>query len=463
MNTLKNRICRRILCLVLMIMLLPACFCSTASADDTLVTVTLSGTMRYDWAGEVFKIVNQERKKEKAESLTFSRDLTEVAMQRAAEVALYFSHTRPNGTSCFTAPEEAGYPAFACGENIAIGQGSPAAVMNAWMNSPGHRANILSASAQHIGVGCCRSGNVYAWVQMFSIGEDEATVSKKGSQQKTVEILTTVSRLSLGSFSGSDVTIEKGATADLPIITGTNTGWSHANYRIFAYAADVHLKDGTLIATTENGKIKGVEGGTGKLKLYAYKGQKKPSAAVKITVTVPLKILSQPTNVKVREAGNKATVTFGVQGTGLTYQWYVKKPGEKNFRPASTKAKYTSKIKKKNNGETVYCEVRDFKGKVVKTKKVKLSIAVPVYIKKQPASAQGPVGSSVMLTIKAKGDQMTYQWYLRHSSEEAFMPASTEQSIAVTVEETAIEAYCVVTDCYGFTATSQTVTVSPNP
>ncbi len=91
MNTLKNRICRRILCLVLMIMLLPACICSTASADDTLVTVTLSGTMRYDWAGEVFKIVNQERKKEKAESLTFSRDLTEVAMQRAAEVALYFS------------------------------------------------------------------------------------------------------------------------------------------------------------------------------------------------------------------------------------------------------------------------------------------------------------------------------------------------------------------------------------
>ena len=72
----------------------------------------------------------------------------------AREIVTLFSHTRPNGESCSTVLDEVGIGNYQpAGENVAAGQNSPAAVMNSWMNSEGHRNNILSASYKHIGVG----------------------------------------------------------------------------------------------------------------------------------------------------------------------------------------------------------------------------------------------------------------------------------------------------------------------
>lgn len=88
-----------------------------------------------------------------------------------------FSHTRPNGESCFTVLDEVGIGNYqSAGENIAAGQNSPAAVMNSWMNSEGHRNNILSASYKHIGVGMKHEPNsIYGkhWVQLFCAGFSE--------------------------------------------------------------------------------------------------------------------------------------------------------------------------------------------------------------------------------------------------------------------------------------------------
>ena len=89
------------------------------------------------------------------------------AAVRAREITVVFSHTRPDGSSCFSAVRNPGR----LGENIAAGQRTPAEVVDDWMNSPGHRANILNGKFTKLGVGYVYvPGDMYGhyWVQMFS-------------------------------------------------------------------------------------------------------------------------------------------------------------------------------------------------------------------------------------------------------------------------------------------------------
>ena len=126
--------------------------------------VTVNNTVEM----QVLKLVNAERAKYGLAPLTWDAvNLAPGAAIRAQEIAVYFSHTRPDGTSCFTAIANPGM----VGENIAAGQRSPEEVVNDWMNSPGHRANILNARFTRLGVGYFYNSQDlyrYYWVQMFS-------------------------------------------------------------------------------------------------------------------------------------------------------------------------------------------------------------------------------------------------------------------------------------------------------
>ena len=117
----------------------------------------------------VLDLVNAARAQNGKSPLTLDDALCGVAQLRAEEIVQSFSHTRPNGTTCFTAIDEAGISYRALGENIAAGQSSPASVMDSWMNSEGHRKNILSGDFSSIGIGYVNSGSGYGhyWVQMF--------------------------------------------------------------------------------------------------------------------------------------------------------------------------------------------------------------------------------------------------------------------------------------------------------
>lgn len=117
---------------------------------------------------EILKTVNQERAKNNLPALTASSSLEKVADLRAKEITKVFDHTRPNGTSCFTAVKEAGISYMACGENIANGYSAPSSVMKAWMDSEGHRKNILNTKYHKLGVGICKYNNKYYWVQIFT-------------------------------------------------------------------------------------------------------------------------------------------------------------------------------------------------------------------------------------------------------------------------------------------------------
>ena len=117
---------------------------------------------------QVLQLVNEERTKAGLKPLTLSRPAAAAAQTRAREIETSFSHTRPNGSSFSTALTEQGAGYRRAGENIAWGQRTPAQVMEGWMNSPGHRANILNADFTSIGVGYYRNaaGNSY-WTQLF--------------------------------------------------------------------------------------------------------------------------------------------------------------------------------------------------------------------------------------------------------------------------------------------------------
>lgn len=151
---------------------------SSSTAKTITVKVSDSGTVSEsaentsystsDMADDVITIMNKERAAVGASALAKDPTLTQIAELRANELISSFSHTRPNGTECFTAYDEAGYKYTAAGENIANGQQSAEAVMKSWMNSAGHKANILNSSYGHVGVGCVQSGGKYYWVQVFS-------------------------------------------------------------------------------------------------------------------------------------------------------------------------------------------------------------------------------------------------------------------------------------------------------
>ena len=118
-------------------------------------------------AFQVFSLVNSEREKYGLSPLTYDSVLQGAADIRAVEIKSLFSHTRPNGLSCFTVLDEVGYSYRKAGENIAYGQRTAEEVMTAWMNSEGHRANILG-DYDYIGIGVYESGGTIYWSQFFA-------------------------------------------------------------------------------------------------------------------------------------------------------------------------------------------------------------------------------------------------------------------------------------------------------
>lgn len=119
-----------------------------------------------DFVQAVVDLVNQERSKEGLSPLTGVTQLHSYAAVRSSELVSRFEHVRPDDSNPLTYVINMGY--FRAGENIAYGYATPEAVMNAWMNSPGHRMNILTPEYSYIGIGCYRNGNTLYWTQIFA-------------------------------------------------------------------------------------------------------------------------------------------------------------------------------------------------------------------------------------------------------------------------------------------------------
>ena len=129
--------------------------------------INVPSNQEYSVEQEVIRLVNAERTKAGLSSLKYDWELARVAKYKSQDMhdKNYFSHTSPTYGSPFTMLKNFGINYKSAGENIAMGQRSAQAVVNAWMNSEGHRANILNKNYTHIGIGYVKDGHY--WTQMF--------------------------------------------------------------------------------------------------------------------------------------------------------------------------------------------------------------------------------------------------------------------------------------------------------
>ena len=134
----------------------------TFEENTTSPTQTLS-----EYADEVIRLTNIERTKAGLSALSKNTDMCEVAQIRVEEAVKKFSHTRPNGDSCFQLVRDKGISYRTLGENLARGQSTPEQVVREWMNSPSHKDNILNPDFTGIGTACYKTGNNIYWVQCF--------------------------------------------------------------------------------------------------------------------------------------------------------------------------------------------------------------------------------------------------------------------------------------------------------
>lgn len=125
----------------------------TTESTTAAATLTDAETALAEYRAEVLRLVNIEREKAGVAALKEMTSLVPMADVRAQESAASFSHTRPNGTRCFTIFADNAVKYSAAGENLAYGFSTPESVVAAWMKSEGHRKNILNASFKYVGIG----------------------------------------------------------------------------------------------------------------------------------------------------------------------------------------------------------------------------------------------------------------------------------------------------------------------
>ena len=219
--------------------------------DGTFGTYKLgiSGTNDYDSAYEVLDILNGYRRQNGLPALKMDGELLETAMFRAAETAIYYSHTRPDATDFSTALSNR-FSQCVNAENIAAGHSSAQEVMTSWENSPGHNANMLDAGHDSVGIGCFidSNGNRY-WVQCFSSATGIAEGSKSSGSKKVTHEINVFAGVLDARISSTSAILNKGGNTIITL-TNQNLGFERSCPEVFAtYAAS----DDPNIATASIG------------------------------------------------------------------------------------------------------------------------------------------------------------------------------------------------------------------
>ena len=190
-------------------------------------------------------------------------------------------------------------------------------------------------------------------------------------------------------------------------------------------------------------------------------GKTVTSSTAKLTLAV--KITTQPKDAWAYD-GESAKVSVKATGDGLKYQWYYKDANAAEFTESTTKsASYSVKMNAERDGRVVYCVVTDAYGNSAKTNEVTLDTRFKAKITEQPKDTSAAAGQTATAVIKAEGDGLTYQWYYKDLGTSSFKKSSTvsaEYSTTMNEARDGRKLYCIVTDAYGNTAKSDTVTMT---
>lgn len=317
--------------------------------------VVVTGERSYSNAWKVLKRVNKERAAEGLPALTMDKGLLEAAMIRAHEIAIYFEHMRPNGEWCHVVFSD--YLPFA-GENIAILKKTPKEVMDLWMDSPGHRSNILGEYYTSMGVGAVTVDGTCYWVQCFSASTIQEAIESEYKDGPAAQVV---------PFDYSLTPISM--TVDTPVIkpgSSTNVVLSFKNDFRTATVTNhtlVFKSSNPSICTVDaNGNIRGVGVGTTTISLISpIDGTVLDS--IDMTVTLDLK----ETSIKKLTADEKKlTVRWKKQkkdADGYEIQYSTNKKFKKAVKIVTIQnnKKNIKTIKKLKRGKKYYVRIRTFK------------------------------------------------------------------------------------------------------
>ena len=178
----------------------------------------------------------------------------------------------------------------------------------------------------------------------------------------------------------------------------------------------------------------------------------------------PPVITKQPEDY-VGPVGSTASFAVEAAGAGLSYQWYVRKASAVKFsRSSITGSAYSVELTEGRIGNQLYCVVTDAFGNTVRTNTVTMTVAAPPVVVTQPEDYAGPLGSTAAFTAAASGaEPLAYQWWVKSAGDARFSKSKIKGPVySVTLTEGRIgnQLYCVVTDAWGGTAVTDTVSMT---
>lgn len=294
--------------------------------------------------------------------LTYDYALEQAAMLRAAEIAVSFSHTRPNGTLCFTT-----LPLYMHGENIAAGQTTAAAAYTDWREDnygyagQGHRRNMLSANFAAVGVGHVTFNGIHYWVQNFGFRSSGAAATTAANGARTVAVSIDDANITQKSLKASStaISVTVGKSASLPklnLALSVRDRWPSSALSLAA-SNPKWVSSNASVAAISGGKVVGKKVGTATLTATAN-GMK---ATVKVTVAPLATSLSSVKGAKKSLKIKWKKQTKNVTGYEIwcsTSKKFTKKTTvKKTVKGAKTTSFTVKKLKAK---KTYYVKVRTY-------------------------------------------------------------------------------------------------------
>ena len=236
----------------------------TVNIHAEVGTINVTGSKKYSEAWKVLDIVNEHRTAEGLTPLAMDSVLLEAAMLRAAECAVYYSHDRPNDTECFTVIEGRN----AVGENIAVMNyiSDASRAMDGWMNSPGHKANIMFSDFTSIGIGVFEADGMQYWTQLFDGGDSRSVSGSSESESATYSVEASDSKISLEAKQNTDVKFHgavpfAGSAFAVDDIYNKNTGWEYASLKTNKSNLSYQSSDTGIVTVSDDGIITPVSPG----------------------------------------------------------------------------------------------------------------------------------------------------------------------------------------------------------
>lgn len=291
----------------------------SALTDDIYTSATgtlnISGTQNYTYASQVITLLNEQRVNNGLSPLTADSTLTAAAMQRAAETVIYFSHTRPNGSRCFTA-FDGGWR----GENIAAGQADPDEVITGWMNSTGHRKNILEANYTSVGVGCFNYKGINFWVQCFSDITADGSV-RTGTASATAAVSASTDYINMSGKLAENTFSSAGETT-IFTVSNNNVGWTYITATVDSSSFN-YSSSSSAAKVDPTGNVTVASGGTAIITAATKKG----SLSVSDTLTSTAPSLT-PSITSITAGSGKVDLSWSYVSGAANYAVYYTANGK---------------------------------------------------------------------------------------------------------------------------------------